>query len=758
MSSLHFQKLSQFDRPAEPVTVSIPFARGVLADDRHISIRDGETVLPLQRRVLATWEDGSVKWLLVHFQPDLPGNCDKTLSFSIEEGLTEATPDVSVTVTEMTRGIQIDTGPLSLLVPRKDFLPVCSIMLNGQPWCDDSPFDGFSIKCSSQKLNTVWSPTTKKMRESNACEPMQLTIEEAGPLRAVSIVTGKHRRANGRGYLELQGRITAYAGKSYIEVEHQFIHTEEEAKLSLEEIALKFRPNVTGQPHTALGQGYYRTSIRQDTGPLEMALTTETMLYQSNEHFVDSFYGDFWVDWRDGKAGLTLSIYQAHQNFPKKRCVDGKGIDCWLYPSDVKPALLLQGMAKTHRIQLHFHTWDLPLEECSIRSLQFQLPDRPSLPRTWFRDNNPYREAFFPEKLPGRLITAFNKLHDGRPKALGMLHFGDAPDSGYTDQGRGRGHTVWVNNEYDRPHSCALFYGLTGQRRVLDSALVSARHWLDVDLCHYSADLLKHGGLKIHTRDHVTGGVTPSHEWTEGFLDYYFHTGRQEALDAARSVAENIMRHMARPNMQRPGASSVREGGWALRAMVGTWLGTGEQKWRDEAARIVEMFLKWQDQHGALLAPYTSHTMPRVPFMISLTVNSLARYLLIEDDERVKKLIVETVDDLLEHCLGPDGIFYYKELPSLKTTAPTPHALESLTYAYRITGDEKYLKIAARQFGAMMGSYGGGRTGKKYADDSGAVIVGQGGGRGFASMYTSILIFAGEASKLGLLDWYDYPF
>ena len=38
------------------------------------------------------------------------------------------------------------------------------------------------------------------------------------------------------------------------------------------------------------------------------------------------------------------------------------------------------------------------------------------------------------------------------------------------------------------------------------------------------------------------------------------------------------------------------------------------------------------------------------------------------------------------------------------------------------------------------------------------LIVGQGGGRGFVNMYTSILIFAGEAAKLGLLDWYDYPF
>ena len=83
MSSLYFQKLSQFDRPAEPVTVSIPFACGKLMDAQHLTIRDGEAVIPLQRRVLATWEDGSIKWLLVHFQPDLPGNRDSNGGFAI---------------------------------------------------------------------------------------------------------------------------------------------------------------------------------------------------------------------------------------------------------------------------------------------------------------------------------------------------------------------------------------------------------------------------------------------------------------------------------------------------------------------------------------------------------------------------------------------------------------------------------------------------------------------------------------------------
>ncbi|MBV7336312.1 hypothetical protein KFU94_50375 [Chloroflexi bacterium TSY] len=751
MNTLYFEKLSQFGRLAEPVTVSIPFAQGRLRDPHHLNIKEGDRSLPIQTHPLAKWSDGSIKWLLVHLQPDLPGNLSKTLQVDINETPRSYRPDVPasvVTVQENAEGIQVATGSLSFFVPRSGFLPIMNVALYGRALWDESPFQGFLLKVDDQLL-------------TSSTAPVSLKIEESGPLRAVILVTGKHRSLDGQEYIDLYGRIEAYAGKSYIHIEHQFIHTEEAAELTLQGLALNFQPENTRSSKLALGQGWYRTQIEESDSAVEMALTTETMLYQSNEHFIDSYYGDFWVDWCDDQGGLTLSIHQAHQNFPKTLRVDASGITCSLYPEDAPPAPVLQGMGKTHRIQLHFHEADTPLSECSTRSLQFQLPDRPSLDRDWFRANNPWRESFFPDQLPGRLMTYLNQLHDGRPKALGMFHFGDAPDSGYTDQGRGQGENVWVNNEYDRPHCCTLFYGLTGQRRTLDSALVCARHWLDVDFCHYSPDPLVHGGLKIHTRYHVTGGVIPSHEWTEGFLDYYFLTGRREGLEAAKSVAENILRHMALPVMSQPGEAAVREGGWTLRALVGMYLGTGEERWRTEATRIVEMFLEWFEEYGALLAPYTSHTMPRVPFMISLTVNSFVRYLLINSDDalkaRVEKLIVATMDDLIEHCIGPDGIFYYKELPSLQRTAPTPHVLDALTYAYRITDDEEYLKVATRQFAALVAQPIGSGDGAKYADPSGAVIAGRGGGRIFADKYTSLVLFAGAAAPLGLLDWFDYP-
>jgi hypothetical protein len=144
--------------------------------------------------------------------------------------------------------------------------------------------------------------------------------------------------------------------------------------------------------------------------------------------------------------------------------------------------------------------------------------------------------------------------------------------------------------------------------------------------------------------------------------------------------------------------------------------------------------------------------------MITIALNSLTRYLSIEDNQEIKQLIVATVDDLLAHCLGADGILYYKELPSLRRYAPTVHAIEAFTYAYRFSSDVAYLRAALRQFDALFNqSVGATRHGAKRADEGGAVIRGSGGGRGFAASYTSLIAFVASAEREGLLDAYEYP-
>ena len=201
--------------------------------------------------------------------------------------------------------------------------------------------------------------------------------------------------------------------------------------------------------------------------------------------------------------------------------------------------------------------------------------------------------------------------------------------------------------------------------------------------CHYWNE--------IHTAGHVTGYVTPSHEWTEGLLDFYHFTGKREGLEKAISIADNIIRHLDSPKLKNAGGFAARETGWAMRGLIGVYLESGDAKYLKACDAIAEQFIDWKQEWGAFLAPYTSHTQLRVPFMISIAVNALARYNAVKNDDRVKKLIVDEMRDLLENCVMPDGRFFYKELPSLNRRAGSSREMEALCHAYLNSGDTVFL-------------------------------------------------------------------
>ena len=741
MNRLQFEKVADFARKREPVSLSVPFQQGRLTDPSRLGLEQGGQRIPVQTRVLSSWRDGSVRWLRLHSQPDLRANAYQELDFC-EEGGSPA-PEQSLVVEKLEHGIQVNTGPLQFMLPDSGFFPVTEVTLHGKRMWMGYPFGGFHMHVGEYEVNSAPSEVTQE-------------VIEGGPLRAEILIQGKHRGSYGDPYLDFRGRVVAYAGKPYVAVEHWFLHKEGEAEGELRSLLLEFLPSTEQNAELSVGEGYYGTHLQRDTEALERYLGAETLLYQANEHYEPAFYGDFWADWRTEDSGLAVSIYQAHQNFPKKlRAMQG-GIECWLFPVEAPAVAVRQGMGKSHRILLHFHDGRLPLEEVSRRSLQFQLPDIPTLSPGWYRENNPWAVDVFPAQLPDRWLTRLLMLHESRPLGLGMMHYGDAPDAGYTDQGRGKGSTVWVNNEYDRAHAAALLYCLTGQRSALASCEACARHGLEVDLCWKSEDPLREGGLVCHSRDHVTGGVTPSHEWVEGFLDYYHLTGNVEGLLGAEQVAGNLLRHLEEKSMKTPGALSARDGGWTLRALAAMWWQTREDRFEAASVRLTDLFLEWEKEYGTLLAPYTSHSMPRVPFMVSIACNSMARWHAMHGDDAVKDFVVRAADDLLRSCTGKDGVLYYKEFPSLKRPAPTIHAIELLAQAYAYSKERRFLTAAVRNLCCLQERSQWTSSGMKKRIEGNALIKGEGNGRSFANLCEPLLRFfelAGEKVQ----SIFEYP-
>jgi hypothetical protein len=740
MIKIHFEKLSRLDRHKEPCNVAIPFKEGELKDLSNIVISDGENQVLSQLKVTAKWQDGSVKWLLVKFLADLPGNkakdyflnfdkaevinCDEKLEVFIEDGR-----------------LKVDTGKLQILFSNK-----------GESGLFNNLIHEGTVYTKDEIVGPVIYDSNSEEWQASILE--EWIVVEQGPVEAIIEAKGKHINKKGEQWIDYAMRAHFFAGKPWIKLDYQILNKEKGIEQDIRGMEIWFK-NLKGNIDTtkiALGKSNYLTKIKEANGEEKIShlIDAKELIYEANEHFPETLYGTFWADLRDSeRGGVCATIYQAQQNFPKALEVEGEGINIKLIPTEASGIKLLQGMGKTHHILLHFHDAKEDLQSLNIRSLQFQMPDRAILEPIVYKNSKVFDDIFIEEKLPSVERYLIN-IADARGKAYGILNWGDAPDPGYTQQGRGNGEPVWTNNEYDFPHAAMLMYAKSSERRMLDYMLVAAEHWADVDVCHYSEDPLRYQSQITHSARHVTGDVEISHEWVEGLFDYYHLTGEQFAYDTAIGIGENILRHLAQPRYRKKGEINARETGWALRSLVALYKETYDEKWLEPAEKIVEHFEVWQEEFGRWLSPYTDHTAIRVPFMIAVAVGSLMRYYRINPQEKIKNMIIAAVDDMIENCVLENGLFYYKELQSLRRLGNNTLVLEALTNAYELTGNIDYLKAGLPTFEATINGGGKGGGGSKIIVGDALIIQGP-GPKGFAQTFFPVATYYTAIRRVGLL-------
>ncbi|MDR0449926.1 MAG: hypothetical protein LBH26_01520 [Treponema sp.] len=732
MIALRFDMISRYERRGEFVETAVPFPESALPDASKLMILDGKGArIRPQARVTSRWPDASIKFVHLSFLADLPGAKPEKYFLSADGGIPDKTlPAVKSDL----KNRVINTGVLEAVLAGKGESRLFE-SLKGPSFFDGSEIEGPVLSSGATdyliKLEEDWE------------------FCEEGPYRVIVRNGGRHYDKNGRDLFSFTVRLHFTAGHPWFQVEYRFTHREDAAELPLEALTLRVKEDDP-QAAVALGISNYKTRIQEAPARdgLEKLIDAEYLLYESNEQIPEVNYGTFFADWRKNGKGICATIFQAQQNFPKALRADGKGILVSLMPGGQAPVRILQGMEKTHSVFFHLHDGRAGINELDCRSLQMQMPDRPLLEPETFRAAG-VLENVIPAKPVPALESRLRSAADSTGRAYGMLAWGDAVDAGYTNQGRGNGEPVWTNQEYDYPHANMLMYARSGERRYLDKLLVSARHWMDVDICHYSKDPLRTGGQVMHSARHVTGHLAPSHEWVEGLLDYYHLTGDRRGLDSALGIGRNILRLLETPDFQRKGEISARETGWALRSLTALYIETNDETWLARCEWIVGHFAEWREEFGHWLSPYTSNTIIRVPFMISVAVNSLMRYYRVRPSALIKEMIIGAMDDLLENTRLCDGQFIYKELPSLNHTSANTIALEALAYAYELTGDKKYLEGGMELFRSSLGSAANSRGGEKQVIGDALVMMGS-GTKPFAQSHISLAVFGKALESAGI--------
>ena len=673
-------------------------------------------------------------------------------------------------------------------------------------------FDGHQVYGDGRFVGPVLEPANGEM-VLPAGDTLYHTWEivEQGPLCVILLGKGEHvcKSEDGQGTVDerkqsryqFETKLTVYAGKPWVEVSYRIINT---TLKPLEIGALGFyikadkdsqvnsnlgaaghsgmMKNVSGNRDSGMlveGEQIYRIKGTSGLGEIEdlcpvsevrtctgysnyktdftigcgqtvvETATSERLMVESNEHFPEVFYGTFFADRCDERGGICATIFQAQQNYPKAVMASKDGIAVMLVPRGEDKVIMQSGMSREQKFLLHFHGAEESLAELDNRSLIYQMPDRPVIDPCVFKEAGVMADVF-PDHMDKNTELMLIRKCDGHNKVFGMMNWGDSFDANYTNQGRGGGEPVWSNNEYDFPHACALMYARTGTRRFLDYLLVNASHWQDVDIVHYSEDPLRLGGQVEHIRGHVIGGkIVPSHEWVEGLLDYYHFTGDERGLRSAIGIGENVLRLLDTPMYAKTGEMNARETGWALRTLTALYVETGEEKWLSKAQWIVGHFKDWEEEYGHWLAPYTDNTLIRVGFMISVAVGSLMRYYRVRPSQELKDMMLRAIDDLVENCRLDNGLFYYKELPSLCRLGNNTLLLEAMAIGYELSGDVKYLQAGMETFTQAHWDNRAGFGGKRTKTSDAIIWPGE-SGKSFAQSFLPLATFDRAIEKAGL--------
>jgi hypothetical protein len=303
-----------------------------------------------------------------------------------------------------------------------------------------------------------------------------------------------------------------------------------------------------------------------------------------------------------------------------------------------------------------------------------------------------------------------------KTREYGLLNFGDW----YGERGYN-----WGNLEYDMQRGLIAQYARTGKREYYLRAEEAARHHIDIDVVHAVNPQLKHrhdppptvGNVWLHATGH-TGGYFPDgtfklewpytmgyslnlgHIWDRGDLDYYFLSGDERAREVGLLIAETLRRD-ATPHFKI--GTHMRDIGWPMLAMMAAYRATGDTKYLDAVRHGWEVLKQNEDPQGGwtiqLAKGHCLHEPTQckgnVDFIMGIVISALCDYHRETGDPEVARTIVRAVDFTLRETYVPEKkMFRYTSCPLTPTYASRISFMsESLAYAWRLSGNERYRRI-----------------------------------------------------------------
>jgi len=574
----------------QPVTVGIPFPKGILANPASLCLldSDGHPIL-IQTEKLATWADGSVKWLLVDFVAgSLPaGQTRWVLSQVAKPSENSGLP--RLILLESPDEILVETGAATFHLTRDRVPPFTRIV------CLDK--DVLDVRHTDVVLTDGSGHTVRPRVE-------RVVVESQGTVRATLRYEGVFP---GRRPLRFVARYAFFAGTGLVRTDLR-IHNPDRAR---------HRDGLwdLGDPSSILFRDLSVEFVLTGPGPSKLIWTNEpgeTARFQEEadlEIYQGSSGGENWQSKnhvnRFGQVPCTLRGYRARtmaneesglranprvtiqgaigtitaavpefwQQFPKAIEARGQVLRLSLFPRQFGDLFELQGgEQKTHTIWLDIATQG----SADVNALDWvHDPVRVHASPQWYAESGAF--AFFAptghesdQRVEGILADAMQGKRNlfSRREIIdeyGWRHYGEI----YADHENAyyegpRPVISHYNNQYDFIYGALFQFFRSGDACWFDFLDPLARHVIDIDIYHTTRDrAVYNGGLFWHTdhyRDAATcthraysrtncgpakkaygGGPGCEHNYTTGLLHYFYVTGNPDARDAVLSLANWVM-------------------------------------------------------------------------------------------------------------------------------------------------------------------------------------------------------------------------
>ena len=355
-----------------PVTTGVPLPYGLCLDTTQLCLEDSEGhEMPCQFEVLSRYwaRDRSIRWVLLDFQISLKSNSKQVVYLTNQPQVADISNPIEIR--DKKDRIEVSTGELLAVIPKIGGKVFDLVKIGGETviaaGSDNGPFilsgeihqmehfqgNSWNTHGWNAKKSLVKTDITEALYCGAQDKNGAAKIEQAGAMRAVVLIKGKHMPAlKGDGILS-EGlynytiRLHFYRGKSYIKVEYAIENSDKKQPLYnhlFRQAGLQHHLQMNNLPVvTANGGGaakgskpagivaldgdqtiwlyQYRGKNSQKYGknitvPGGYVVGTTSAHSLAPEHIVSGLKGRY-VDVSDGKKGLSVSLRYLWEEAPR---------------------------------------------------------------------------------------------------------------------------------------------------------------------------------------------------------------------------------------------------------------------------------------------------------------------------------------------------------------------------------------------------------------------------------------------------------